>query len=248
MSDVSGWLRLTELDRINSLELAERIASYEARDVAVRPRRYPGYPTWRLPRPVWPGGARFDRVVRRRRCRQQLDTRLPARRTLGRLLYLAHAVQGSLDRGPTPSAGGLQALELYLVQWHIGWLPQGVYHYDRRGHYLSQLIAAASEETWGELVPSLRQIAGGALLWILVGDVARVAAKYGERAERFLLLEAGHLMQNLCLASTRLGLCTVPLGGCLEPEIADTLQLPASDAVLYAGVCGTPGRSGAPTA
>ncbi len=76
------------------------------------------------------------------------------------------------------------------------------------------------------------------MLWVLVGDVARVAVKYGDRAGRFLLLEAGHLMQTLCLLSVSLGLGTVPLGGCFEREVSRQLVLPSTDAVLYVGTCG----------
>ena len=44
-----------------------------------------------------------------------------------------------------------------------------------------------------------------------------MAAKYGERGERFLLLEAGHLMQNLCSGFHQSGTDDrLPLGGCLE--------------------------------
>ena len=131
-------------------------------------------------------------------------------------------------------------LEIYLAHWQTGWLPSGVYHYDRRGHHLSQISTHADESHWKLLVPSLWQIDGGGLIWVLIGDLRRVAAKYGERGERFLLLEAGHLMQNLCLASDSLGLCTVPLGGCLEREIPQELSLPSEDRVLYVGVCGAP--------
>jgi nitroreductase len=45
-------------------------------------------------------------------------------------------------------------------------------------------------------------------------------------------------MQNLCLVSASLGLATVPLGGCLDREVAEAFQLPPTDRVLYAGVCG----------
>jgi len=92
------------------------------------------------------------------------------------------------------------------------------------------------------VVPSLPLVAGGALLWILVGDGVRVQAKYGVRGLRFLLLEAGHLMQNLCLLSTSLGLATVPLGGFFENDIARALALPPGDVVAYMGICGTRGR------
>ena len=45
-------------------------------------------------------------------------------------------------------------------------------------------------------------------------------------------------MQNLCLVSTSLGLCTVPLGGFFERDIARQLLLLRTDLVLYVGVCG----------
>jgi SagB-type dehydrogenase family enzyme len=163
---------------------------------------------------------------------------MPARRTLARLLRQAHGITASGGRGPIPSAGGLQALELYLVTWTGGWLPAGGYHYDRRGHWLSQVVWGDQWMQWRDLVPSLGMLEGGALLWVLVGDGRRVAQKYAERGYRFLLLEAGHLMQNLCLLSASLGLCTVPLGGFLERAIARRLALLDEDLVLYVGVCG----------
>ncbi|HEU0108214.1 MAG TPA: nitroreductase family protein, partial [Vicinamibacteria bacterium] len=98
--------------------------------------------------------------------------------------------------------------------------------------------AGADRRRWREFVPSLDLIEGGALLWVIVGDAARMERKYALRGFRFLLLEAGHLMQNLCLLSATLRLCTLPLGGFFEAEIARELQLPAGDTVLYAGACG----------
>ena len=118
------------------------------------------------------------------------------------------------------------------------WLPAGVYHYGRERHELSRIVEGASRAVWRDLVPSMDLVEGGALLWILVGDTLRTSAKYGDRGGRFLLLEAGHLMQNLCLLAWSLGLSTVPLGGALEPDIARHLALPASDAVLYQALCG----------
>lgn len=243
MSEVVSWLRLTELDRINLPEMVERIAVTEAEGLSNEPRRYPGYPSWPLPRTRrrwWPS---LDSVLHARRCHRELQTTLPDARTLGRLLQHAHGSVDELFRGPTPSAGGLQALELFLVHWQPAWLPPGEYHYDRRGHYLSQIVSGADATAWSERVPSLQQVSGGAVLWLLVGDARRVAAKYGERGERFLLLEAGHLMQNLCLLSASLGLCTVPLGGCLEREVAGELRLPTTDRVLCAGICGPTTRT-----
>lgn len=237
---MSSWLRLTELDPTQLPDLTERIAAAELEGVDNTPRRYPGYTAWPLPPTRRRWRPALDTVLHARRTHSNLETHFPDPRTLGRLLQHAHGATDDLFRGPTPSAGGLQALELFLAHWQNAWLPTGVYHYDRRGHSLSQIVAGAKAADWTEWIPSLHQFSGGALVWLMIGDARRVAAKYGERGERFLLLEAGHLMQNLCLLSTSLGLCTVPLGGLLERKIAQQLRLLDSDRVLYAGVCGKP--------
>jgi SagB-type dehydrogenase family enzyme len=235
MSSIS--FRSTELDRTSYPAWRDGILSASA-DLPP-PRRYPGYPAYPLPRRpprLWPP---LDRVLRLRRSVNDLSTELPPRRTLGRLLREAHGITARDGRGPAPSAGCLQALELYLAVLTPGWLPAALYHYDRAGHHLSQLSATTRDDL-APHIPSLQLVRGGAVLFVLVGDAARVTAKYGERGLRFLLLEAGHLMQNLCLLSTSLGLTTIPLGGYFEGELARRLRLPASDEVLYAGLCGRP--------
>jgi SagB-type dehydrogenase family enzyme len=236
-------LRALELDRTTFPAWRERILEAE-RDLPQpgEPRSYPGYPRWPLDRVrprLW---GSLDRVLARRRCRRDLDMTLPPRRVLSRLLQASHSITGPANGGPVPSAGGLQALELYLVVFASAWLPAGVYHFDRIGHHLSQLIAGADRADWAQRVPSLELVRGGAVLWLLVGDGERVANKYGLRGQQFLLLEAGHLMQNLCLVSESLGLTTVPLGGYFERDIARQLHLLPTDLVLYAGVCGHPER------
>jgi SagB-type dehydrogenase family enzyme len=243
MNDTISWLRMTELDRGNLALFAARIAQAEVERMANEPRRYPGYPSWLLPRKRRRCLRGLDAALLARRSAQALGTDLPGPYTLGRLLQYAHGISGALFRGPTPSAGGLQALELYLVHWREAWFPPGVYHYDRPGHQLVQVVAGADESAWLGRVPSLRLVSGGALVWLIVGDAGRVALKYGEWADRFLLIEAGHLMQNLCLLSVSLGLVTLPLGGVLEREVGRALKLPPHDLVLYAGVCGRPTSS-----
>jgi SagB-type dehydrogenase family enzyme len=236
------FYRWTELDRTTFPAWRDQILEAEAGGDALpgEPRSYPGYLRWPLERarPRW--WVALDGVLLRRRCLRTLATELPSRRVLSRLLQGSHGITGPDHGGPVPSAGGLQALELYVAVLEPSWLPAGLYHYDRTGPHLSQINPHVDREEWQERVPSLLQVEGGALLWLLIGDGERVTSKYGERGQRFLLLEAGHLMQNLCLLSASLGLATVPLGGYFEREIARQLALPETDLVLYVGVCGRP--------
>src|SRR5262249_25449800 len=154
----------------------DAIAEAESSGAAApgEPRSYPGYPRRPLPavRPaLWPS---LERTLTRRRCVRSLATVLPDQRTLARLLRFSHG-----SGNPVPSAGALQALELYLATWEPSWLPAGLHHYDRAGHHLSQLSPDADRAEWRTFVPSLDHVSGGALLWIVVGDGARAAAKYG---------------------------------------------------------------------
>ena len=206
-------LRATELDATNFSEWRDRILAFEADPGAIEPRTYPGYPRWPLLRVVprlWPP---LDRSLRRRRSATTFATAMPSRRVLSRLLGLAHGIFAEGARGPVPSAGGMQSVELYLVTFEQSWLPSGVYHFDRAGNYLSQIVSSPRRQEWMTCVPSLAPIKGGTILVVLVGDYGRVETKYGARGLRFLLIEAGHLTQNLCLLASSLGFCALPLGG-----------------------------------
>jgi SagB-type dehydrogenase family enzyme len=229
----------TELDPTSFPAWRDAIVRFEAEPAPDHaPRSYPGYPRVPLPRARRRWRSALDRTLASRRSAHAFTPALPPASLLGPLCELAHGVTGDAGRGPVPSAGGLQALELYVAVRSPGWLAAGVYHYDRGAHALSSLgVDPVAIEPH---VPALHTVDGGALLWLIAGDGARVEAKYGARGLRFLLLEAGHLMQNLCLAAGELGLATLPLGGFYERPLANALQLPASDELLYVAVGGHP--------
>lgn len=233
-------LALTELRPSSFPAFRDGILAAEARGVAHALRGYPGHPQIALPRPRRRALASFDAIVLSRRCARALAAAQPDAKTLGRILYLGHGVTGPDGRGPAPSAGNLQAVELYLITLAPGWLPAGAYHYDRNGHHLSRVTEGGRREDLAPHVPSLSQVEGGGLLLVLAGDLGRAEAKYRERAGRFLLLEAGHVMQSLCLAAASVKHGVVPIGGYFEAALAERLVLPETDVVLYAAVLGAP--------
>jgi SagB-type dehydrogenase family enzyme len=58
--------------------------------------------------------------------------------------------------------------------------------------------------------------------------------KYGPRGYRYMLLEAGHAAQNVCLRAVELGLSTLCIGGYIDSRVNDLLALRPLDAgVLY---------------
>jgi hypothetical protein len=104
--------RLAELDRTNWPEVRDQILQFDAHAAEIEPRTYPGYPRWSLARVkprLWPS---LDHVLRARRSVRALATGLTTQRRLSRLLAFSHGVHAPGFRGPVPSGGGLQALEL----------------------------------------------------------------------------------------------------------------------------------------
>lgn len=137
-----------------------------------------------------------------------------------------------------PSGGGLYPLELYA--WSGTAATQGpsttpgeVYHFHPVLHLLERTgIHVPSCLPWfpdlgydTSLPPSIV---------VITGLHRRTTRKYGERGYRFLLLEAGHVMQNMLLAATALGVPSAPIGGFLDDVVAHALRLdPAQEYPLY---------------
>jgi SagB-type dehydrogenase family enzyme len=69
----------------------------------------------------------------------------------------------------------------------------------------------------------------------------RNMTKYGERGYRYMLLEAGHLMQNIILCAMQHGLASCNMGGFFDIELGDLLQLRSDEeTAVYACALGTP--------
>jgi SagB-type dehydrogenase family enzyme len=164
------------------------------------------------------------------------------------LLHAAYGVTGSVTIPgseeeqlfrASPSGGALYPLELYVVAREVDGLASGVYHYDAHDHVLEQLGTAAPPAD--ELSP-YADLVGAAQAMVFVAAVFwRSRFKYGLRGYRFVLLEAGHVVQNLLLAATALGLASFPLGGFFDDAVDRALELDGVDvSTVYAACVGAP--------
>ena len=61
----------------------------------------------------------------------------------------------------------------------------------------------------------------------------RTAKKYGERAERYVHMEAGHVAQNIYLQAESLGLATVSIGAFYDSEVREIISAPKDHVPLY---------------
>ncbi len=112
-----------------------------------------------------------------------------------------------------PSGGALYPLEVFAAVLRVDGLDPGLYHFDplRQGLEVVSIgldpAEVAALSTYPEIVSEC------AVLLVVAAIFGRTRFKYGLRAYRFALLEAGHLGQNIVLAATALDLGAVPLGG-----------------------------------
>lgn len=71
-------------------------------------------------------------------------------------------------------------------------------------------------------------------------DLGRAIAQYGDRAYRYLHLDAGHLGQRLNLAAIRLGLGVSGIAGFFDDRVNAVLGIPDGEAALYITTIGRP--------
>jgi SagB-type dehydrogenase family enzyme len=134
------------------------------------------------------------------------------------LLQAAYGETGSILGTPqtlrsAPSGGALYPLELYLAGQRIDGLENALYHYDPLRNGLELLRPLGPPEDSGALTPYPELLAGSAAFVVVTAMLWRSRFKYGPRAYRFALLEAGHVAQSFLLAAEALGLAATPVGG-----------------------------------
>jgi SagB-type dehydrogenase family enzyme len=175
-----------------------------------------------------------EAIAKRRSVRSYTDEAL----TLQEISQLAWAGQGITEpeRGlrAAPSAGATYPIELYLFT------PEGVFRYVPQGHRLLQLSDQDGRSDLSKAALGQQCVAAAPLSFVVTAVVARTSEKYGERAERYVQLEAGHVAENIALQAVALGLGSVPVGAFRDAAITDLLALPAGETPLYVLPVGHP--------
>ncbi len=244
--------RSTEADvarlyHLHSCHLRGRPVELEvdADNLPLRHRTLPGAARTALPGRDFALDATLGAVLERRRSLRDYALRPLPLETLGRLLHASYGVRGrrrapgAYER-PAPSAGGLYPIELYVAAQRVEGLADGIHHYDARAHELEQVRPGVFQGALVDLTIGQEMVRAANLVFILTAVVARTTCKYGQRGYRYVLLDAGHLGQNLYLAATALGLGPAGIGGFLDRELGALLALPAGEDPVYLLCAGQP--------
>lgn len=144
---------------------------------------------------------------------------------------------------PYPSAGGLYPCEIYLAIRAVEGIPSGQYRYDSLQHDL--LPCRSVQEAANEDLDyaSAETGAGGdtapPCALIISSVFERSVRKYDIRGYRLAVIEAGHILQNLSLVATGLGLASLVSASFYEAELERLINIDGvSEAVLVSFLVG----------
>lgn len=203
----------------------------------VRTAAAQGQPRPAARKPVLPGQkmidlpAPDDAPLRRENVRDCIAVRSSVRRyaqepmTLAELAYLLWATQGVRGTSPqgaslrtVPSAGATHTLETCLLVRSVDGLTPGIYRYQPFEHQLILLrttedaAGIIDEMTMADRQPFVPYFAGKAAVVFAWSTIpARAEWKFDVQAHKKILIDAGHVCQNLYIAgeSIDVGVCAI---------------------------------------
>lgn len=186
-----------------------------------------------LPPPL-EGTVPLETALRRRRSVREFLAEPLTEAEIGQLFWAAQGVTAESGGRTSPSAGALYPLELHALT------PTGVLHYLPDGH---RIEVASDRDRRADLEAAAvdqAAVGGAPLVAAVVVVPERTAESYGDRAGRYVDLEAGHAAQNLLLQAVAMDLVAVPIGAFDDAAVAEVLALPTGHEVRYLLPVGRP--------
>ncbi len=186
-----------------------------------------------LPR-VDPRSGPLHRIIATRRSVREFGRRGLTPVEAGALLWAGQGITSAEGARAAPSAGALYPITLTVVD------ARGVWRYVPAQHALS---AAATGDRRARLAAAAlgqEHVAQAPLTIAVTARPSQLSPRYGERAERYCELEAGHIAQNVLLMATTLGLAAVPVAAFDDEAVLAVLGLGAGHSALYLLAVGAP--------
>lgn len=151
--------------------------------------------------------------------------------TLDQLAFLLWSTQGvRAIRGknyaalrPVPSAGARHAFETYLLVSNVQGLEQGVYHYLPMEHALEPIsLRQNMAQTMAECACNQKWAGKATVTFVYTAVAYRGEWRYTVNAHRVMLIDAGHIVQNLYLSAQAIGCGTCAIAA-FQQDLTDQL-------------------------
>jgi SagB-type dehydrogenase family enzyme len=151
----------------------------------------------------------------------------------------AHYTEQGLDSAPDYC--DLSLVETFVAVSGVEGLEAGCYYYAPKAQELRQIRFKNFRKELHYLCLQQELGRDAAAIVFHTADLSQAIDRYGDRAYRYLHLDAGHLGQRLNLAAIHLQLGVSGIGGFFDDQVIEVLGIPTAEAVLYITTLGRPG-------
>lgn len=150
---------------------------------------------------------------------------------------------GILD--PKPDYFDTSLIETFIAVNDVEGIEEGCYYYSRKDRYLRQIRFKNFREEIHYLCLGQELGYKASAVIFHTTDLSKAVFKYGERAYRYLHLDAGHIGQRINLAAVSLNIGVSGIGGFFDDQVNEILGIPEHEAVVYITTIGVPVKKGA---
>ncbi len=206
-------------------------------------KSYPRFPKIKLERHA-PKGS-YASIIEKRHSTRDFSRTPVNKRTLSQvLLYSCGIIDTSPQRAGQSrayaSGGARFSIEVYpIVISGSKEIPAGLYHYNVKDHALDVLWSRSFSNDDIASLFSYEWIQNASVIFVLTSVFWRNQMKYGERGYRYVLLEAGHISQNVYLAAEAAGIGCCAMGGMQDEKIEKLLDIDGStESVVHSLILG----------
>ena len=167
--------------------------------------------------------------------------------SLAELSYLLWCTQGVQEvtprpatQRPVPSAGARHAFETLVLASRVEGLRPGLYWFLAMEHKLAEYdMGATVADKLMEVMLKQQMVRTSAATFLWMAVAYRMMWRYGERGYRYMLIDAGHVCQNLYLAAEAIGCGVCAVGAFEDERLNDLLGLDGVEQfVIYTATVG----------
>ncbi len=186
----------------------------------------------------------FSELIRNRRSSRKYDKQPISLGELSLLLKyscgITQIAEDGIAKRAQASGGAMYPLEVYpIVFVPTDGLSAGAYHYDVKHHQLDVLLKRSFSPQDIAGLFAYDWVQDVSMVFVITAVFQRNQMKYGERGYRYMLLEAGHIGQNIHLNTEALHLKSCGLGGTYDQAIETLLDIDGvTESVVYAVAIG----------
>ncbi|MGC1308130.1 MAG: SagB/ThcOx family dehydrogenase [Phormidesmis sp.] len=137
------------------------------------------------------------------------------------------------DFDQAPDYFDLSLIETFVAVSKVETMESGCYYYAPQAEELRQIRFNQFQKELHFLCLGQDLGRDAGVVIFHTANLAAAVAKYGDRAYRYLHMDAGHLGQRLNLAATRRELGVSGIAGFFDDQVNELLSIPAEEAVLY---------------